>query len=35
VPNSLGVRKVPGAKLFFPEELPEVIVEEARFVWSL
>ena len=35
VRNSLGVRKVPGAKLFFPEELPEVIVEEARFVWSL
>lgn len=35
VANSLGVRKVPGAKLFFPEELPEVIVEEARALWSL
>lgn len=35
VGNSLGVRKVPGGKLFFPEELPEVIVEEARFLWSL
>ena len=35
VANSLGVRRVPGAKLFFPEELPEVIVEEARFLWSL
>jgi len=35
VANSLGLRKVPGAKLFFPEELPEVIVEEARFLWSL
>ena len=35
VANSLGVRMVPGAKLFFPEELPELIVEEARFLWSL
>jgi haloalkane dehalogenase len=33
--SSLGIRKIPGAKLFFPEELPDVIVEEARFVWSL
>ena len=35
VGNSLGVRRVPGAKLFFPEEMPEVIVEEARFLWEL
>ena len=35
VANSLGIRMVPGAKLFFPEELPELIVEEARFLWSL
>jgi haloalkane dehalogenase len=35
VGNSLGARSIPGAKLFFQEELPEVIVEEARFLWSL
>ena len=35
VANSLGVRRVAGAKLFFPEEMPELIVEEANFVWSL
>ncbi len=35
VGNSLGVRRVAGAKLFFPEEMPEVIVEEARWLWSL
>lgn len=33
-PNSRGVRRLPGAKLFFPEEMPEVIVEEARHLWS-
>ena len=35
VGNSLGYRLVPGAKLFFPEEMPSLIVEEAEFVWSL
>jgi haloalkane dehalogenase len=35
VGNSLGVRRVAGAKLFFPEEMPEVIVEEASWLWSL
>jgi pimeloyl-ACP methyl ester carboxylesterase len=30
LPNSRGVRRIPGAKLFFPEELPDVIVEELR-----
>ena len=35
VANSLGVRRVPGAKLFFPEEMPDLIVEEAKWVWSL
>jgi pimeloyl-ACP methyl ester carboxylesterase len=33
-PKSLGVRRVAGAKLFFPEERPEVIAEEARLLWS-
>lgn len=31
--NSRGVRRVPGAKLFFPEEMPELIVEEAIKLW--
>ena len=35
LPNSRGVRRVPGAKLFFPEEVPDVIVEEARHLWSV
>jgi len=35
VGNSLGVRRIAGAKLFFPEEMPELIVEEASFLWSL
>lgn len=34
-PNSRGVRRVPGAKLFFPEEFPEVIAEEARGLWRV
>jgi len=32
--NSLGVRRVEGAKLFFPEEMPELIAEEARKLWG-
>ena len=32
--NSRGVRPVPGAKLFFPEEMPELIAEEARRLWN-
>lgn len=35
VANSLGLRRVPGAKLFFPEEMPALIIEEAKWVWSL
>jgi pimeloyl-ACP methyl ester carboxylesterase len=33
--NSKGVRRVPGAKLFFPEEHPELIAEEARKLWTI
>jgi hypothetical protein len=29
------VRLVEGAKLFFPEEMPEVIAEEAKQLWSI
>jgi haloalkane dehalogenase len=31
--RSRGVRRLEGAKLFFPEEMPEVIVEEAARLW--
>jgi haloalkane dehalogenase len=33
-PASRGVRRVAGEKLFFPEEMPELIVEEARRLWG-
>jgi pimeloyl-ACP methyl ester carboxylesterase len=33
LPQSRGVRRVPGAKLFFPEEFPDLIAEEARLLW--
>jgi pimeloyl-ACP methyl ester carboxylesterase len=32
--NSRGVRRVQGAKLFFPEEYPDLIAEEARRLWD-
>ena len=32
-PNLRGIRRVPEAKLFFQEEFPEVIAEEARRLW--
>lgn len=35
LPKSRGVRRVPGAKLFFPEEYPDLIAEEARRLWSV
>jgi haloalkane dehalogenase len=34
-PNSRGVRRVPGAKLFFPEESPDLLAEEARRLWGV
>ncbi len=34
LPNSQGVREVPGAKLFFPEELPDLVAEEAIQLWE-
>jgi haloalkane dehalogenase len=33
--SSRGVRRLEGAKLFFPEEMPEVIVEEATRLWGV
>lgn len=34
LPKSRGVRIVPGAKLFFPEEMPDLIAEEAIRLWN-
>jgi pimeloyl-ACP methyl ester carboxylesterase len=31
--NSRGVRRLADRKLFFPEEVPDVIAEEARRLW--
>ncbi|HEX4809573.1 MAG TPA: alpha/beta hydrolase [Bryobacteraceae bacterium] len=33
--GSLGVRRVEGANLFFPEEMPDLIAEEAIKLWSI
>lgn len=35
LPGSRGVRLVEGGKLFWPEEKPEVIAEEARALWGV
>ena len=32
-PNSRGVRRIRGAKLFFPEEFPDILADEARSLW--
>ena len=34
-PRSQGVRRVPEGKLFFQEEYPDIIAEEARRLWRL
>jgi hypothetical protein len=33
-PGSRGIRKVEGANLFFPEEMPDLIAEEAARLWN-
>lgn len=35
LPGSRGVRLVEGAKLFWPEEMPDVVAEEARALWGV
>ena len=35
LPRVEGVRRIPGAKLFFPEEYPHIIAEEARRLWKV
>lgn len=32
--QSRGVRQVPGGRLFWPEEFPDLIAEEARHLWA-
>jgi pimeloyl-ACP methyl ester carboxylesterase len=34
LPQLTGIRRIPGAKLFFPEEYPSVIADEARMLWN-
>jgi haloalkane dehalogenase len=34
LPRVTGIRRIPEGKLFFPEEYPSVIAEEARVLWS-
>jgi haloalkane dehalogenase len=33
-PRSRGVRRIEGAKVFFPEEQPDLIAQEARMLWE-
>jgi len=33
-PGSRGIRRVEGANLFFPEEMPDLIAEEAAKLWN-
>ena len=35
LPGSRGVRRFEDANLFFPEEMPDVIAEEARKLWNV
>lgn len=35
LPESRGIRLVEGGKLFWPEEQPEVVAEEARVLWGV
>jgi haloalkane dehalogenase len=32
-PRSRGVRRIEGANLFFPEEMPDIVADEARKLW--
>jgi haloalkane dehalogenase len=34
LPNIRGIRRIPQAKLFFPEEYPDTIAAEARVLWK-
>ena len=34
-PRSQGIRTIPEGKLFFQEEYPDIIAEEARKLWKV
>jgi pimeloyl-ACP methyl ester carboxylesterase len=34
LPRLTGIRRIPEGKLFFPEEVPNVIAQEARVLWK-
>jgi pimeloyl-ACP methyl ester carboxylesterase len=34
LPQVTGIRRIEKAKLFFPEEYPEILAEEARLLWE-
>jgi haloalkane dehalogenase len=34
-PHSRGVRRIDGAKVFFPEEQPDLVATEARALWNV
>jgi haloalkane dehalogenase len=34
LPRFTGIRRIDKAKLFFPEEYPDIIAEEARLLWE-
>jgi pimeloyl-ACP methyl ester carboxylesterase len=35
LPQMMGIRRLPSAKLFFPEEHPDIIASESRKLWEL
>jgi pimeloyl-ACP methyl ester carboxylesterase len=35
LPGSRGVRRIPGANLFFPEEFPDEVADEAMKLWGV
>ena len=35
LPSVTGIRRIKQAKLFFPEEYPDILAEEARNLWNL
>jgi haloalkane dehalogenase len=35
LPHSRGIRRIEGAKLFFPEEMPDLMADEARALWGI
>ena len=34
LPRVMGIRRIDKAKLFFPEEYPDIVAEEARLLWD-